>query len=67
LASDSAGRAAISRAASEIDGELSEFADTVGEGRLGNLRIHYVPPLGFKYELETAKRVAKVVNVWWVK
>jgi hypothetical protein len=64
---NSAGRRAITQAAHQIDTELTDAADTVGEGRTGNLRVHYIPPLGFTYEVDPDGNSVRVLNVWYVK
>jgi hypothetical protein len=67
LTLDSAGRLAITDAAHLIDVQLADSADTAGESRSGNLRIHYIKPLGFTFEVDAAQGIARVANVWLVK
>jgi hypothetical protein len=64
---DSAGRRAVTEAAAQIDRELAESADTVGESRFDTLRVHYVPPLGLTFDVNLKDRVVRVVNVWLVR
>ncbi|HKA08535.1 MAG TPA: hypothetical protein VKD71_14850 [Gemmataceae bacterium] len=67
LTLDSAGRRAITEAAAQIDRELTDSADVVGESRFGTLRVHYVEPLGLTFSVDVEKRTAHVVNVWLVR
>ena len=67
LVLDSAGRRAITGAANQIDLELVSAPGSIGESRFGNVRIHYVRPLGLNFEVDAINRVVRVVNVWFVK
>jgi len=67
LALDSAGRWAITDAAAQIDRDLADSADTIGESRFDNVRVHHVSPLGVNFKVDVGSRFATVVNVWLVR
>ena len=55
-------RAAITKAAHEIDEELKSNADQIGESRPDNRRIHFVQPLGILFEAKHG--AARILRVW---
>ena len=60
---DSTGRGAITQAAHQIDIDLADAADTVGEGRTGNLRVHYVAPLGLTFDVDARSSTVYLVKL----
>jgi len=57
-------RSAVTRAAFEIDQDLRDDPDAVGESRPGNLRVHFVAPLGVAFRVAPEDRLVQVVHVW---
>ena len=57
-------RAAVSRAANEIDQRLQRDAPHLGESRGGARRVFFEPPLGVTYEVDQARQIVFVLYVW---
>jgi hypothetical protein len=61
---DSTLREAITTAAAQINMLLKNSPDQVGESREPNRRIAFLPPIGFIFAVDEAKRRANVLHVW---
>lgn len=57
-------RNAITLAANEIDRLLATDAHHVGESRLGNQRVAFAPPLGFRFDVIVDDLRVTVGAVW---
>ncbi len=57
-------RAAIARAAREIDRLLQTSPNEIGESRDANRRIAFELPLGVTYSVNSQDRLVKVLEVW---
>jgi len=61
---DSKTRGAITAAANQLDRNLSEDADQLGESRDQFIRIAFESPLGIEFEVDTEDRKVLVLGVW---
>jgi hypothetical protein len=57
-------RAAVTRAAHQIDQELRTDSHTRGELHAGDRRILYIEPLGVLFEISLDDRIARILQVW---
>jgi hypothetical protein len=57
-------RNAVSRAANEIDQDLRNDPETLGESRPGGLRVHFVSPLGVAYRVSPEDLLVQLAHVW---
>jgi hypothetical protein len=57
-------RAAVARAADEIDARLASAPLTEGESREEEFRVLFVAPLAVKYGVSPADRLVSVARVW---
>jgi hypothetical protein len=57
-------RAAVTRAANEIDARLRRDPLNEGESRSGPYRVLFVPPLGVSYKVSEPDRLVEVLKVW---
>jgi hypothetical protein len=64
LDADSALRAAITAAVSQIDERLAREPAGEGESRSTGRRILFVPPLGISFRVEPHHQVAVVLRAW---
>jgi hypothetical protein len=64
LWTDASDRATVSAAANAIDAALARDPEGVGEGREGNDRILFEPPLAVLYEVDPGDRKVTVFSVW---
>jgi hypothetical protein len=62
-------RNVITQASNQIDQMLSQDPQYVGESRVGNERVAYADPLGFRFEVVVDDMMVTVGAVWltrWV-
>jgi hypothetical protein len=57
-------RAAVTRAADEIDARLRRDPLNEGESRSGPYRVLFVRPLGVYYKVSEPDRLVEVLQVW---
>jgi len=60
----SSDRAAVTRAADEIDRRLRLLPLEEGESREGEFRLLLIDPLGCKYQVLEDDRIVKIVRIW---
>jgi len=54
----------LSDAANLIERELAVNPDSVGEQRIGSIRVVFVPPLGVYFRVNSEDRQVLVLSVW---
>jgi len=57
-------RAAVTRAANDIDRLVQHDPDQQGESRPDGVRILFVAPLGVRFEVLPDDRLVRVLHVW---
>lgn len=67
LSAPSEERAKITAATAEIDRSLQLNPTDSGESRPDGIRIHYVLPLGIRFDVDANRGVARVLQVWRVR
>jgi hypothetical protein len=60
-------RKAISQASNRIEKQLARDPENVGESREGDDRVCHDFPLGLIFELDSANKVVRVLQVWMFK
>lgn len=64
---DSAGRASITRAASDVETQLAHDPLAKGESRSGRERVMFSLPLSVLYEVDKAASVVNVLHINFVR
>lgn len=64
LQADSASRQAIREASNHIDHVLVSAPGQTGESRTEGERIHFEPPLGITFDINTAEHRVRILHVW---
>jgi hypothetical protein len=59
-------RHAISRAADQIDAELTHNPYDCGESREDARRVMHVWPLGVSFDIDDDRREIRVISVWQI-
>ena len=60
----SANRRSVSDATNQIERQLQQRGDTVGESRTANTRVVFESPLGLLFEVHAEDQLVTVLSVW---
>ena len=64
LLSDPDHRDSVVRAADAREQDLGRDAPGVGESRPKGRRVHFEPPLGVTYRVDSRNRIVRILHVW---
>ena len=64
IAAPSEVRAAILKAWRQVDDELAQTPEELGESRDAGKRIWFAPPLGVLFKIDVEKKEVRILQVW---